>query len=370
MRVMRALALALCLAPPVAADTAENARNAALQLLTAIDGLTEAQQAEDQVQALTRAIQAHEAGLSALRASLREATLREATINAVLEQQQAQVAQLLGAMMAIENVEGPVLLVHPQGPLATARAGMMLVDLAAALQSEADRIGALAHEVTELRELRQSAFDAVNRGLQSLQDARADLSQAMAERRSLPPRVGQDETRLLTLLESVRTLDELATGLAQRPAGAAADLPVFGTARGRLPWPVVGQLLHRFNEADAAGISRPGLVLATDPGALITAPWFGTVRYAGPLLNYGTVVLLEPGEGYLLVLGGLQTVFVRTGDVLAQGAALGVMPGAMAAGDEFVQTDPVAARTETLYVEIRQDGQPIDPAEWFDLTGQ
>jgi septal ring factor EnvC (AmiA/AmiB activator) len=353
---------------PVQADTAENARAAALSLLSAIDGLAEARRAPDQIAALTGAIQAHEAGLSALRAGLRDATLREATINRLLEHQQNQVSRLLGAMMAVERIEGPVMMVHPQGPLATARAGMMMADLAPAMQAQAQRIGQMARELTELRQLREIAIEALDTGLVSLQEARAELSQAMADRRDLPPRVAEDETRMLTLLESVRTLEDLATGLAQRPAGVSADLPVFEAARGRLPMPVVGNVLHRAGEADAAGITRPGLVVATEPGALVVSPWHGSVRYRGPLLDYGNVVLIEPGEGWLIVLAGLDTVYPRAGDVLAQGDALGLMPGSDRGGDEFVQIDTVAGRSETLYLELRENGQAIDPADWFDLS--
>ncbi|PTX00819.1 murein hydrolase activator EnvC family protein [Pararhodobacter aggregans] len=372
MRIARILALLACLAAPApaVADTAGNAQAAAIALLNAIDSLAEARRAPDQVAALTQAIQAHEAGLSALREGLREAALREASINRVLEQQQAQVSRILGAMMAVERIEGPVMLVHPQGPLATARAGMMIADVAAGMQAEADRIGALARELAALRELRETAVDTLAAGLASLQGARAELSQAMADRRDLPPRVGDDETRMLALLESVRTLQDLATGLATRPSGASAELPIFDTARGRLPMPVIGTQLRAFGEADAAGITRPGLVVATEPGALVTAPWYGTVRYRGPLLDYGNVVLLEPGEGWLIVLAGLDLVYPRQGEVVAQGDALGLMPGGATGADEFVQADQVAGRSETLYLELRQDGQAIDPADWFDLSGE
>ncbi|GAB4271852.1 MAG: peptidoglycan DD-metalloendopeptidase family protein [Pararhodobacter sp.] len=371
MRLALLLATVLVLALPRMgrADAAENARAAALQLLSAIDVLAEAQRAPDQVEALTRAIQAHEAGLSALREGLRDAALREATLRRLLDQQQARVSRLLGAMMAVERIEGPAMLVHPQGPLATARAGMMMADLAPAMQAEADAIGAVVRELAELRALRETAIDALGRGLASLQDARAELSQAMADRRNLPPRVGDDETRMLALLDSVNTLEQLASSLAARPAGASADLPVFEAARGRLPLPVVGSLLRRAGEPDAAGVVRPGVVLATEPGALVVSPWHGTVRYRGPLLDYGTVILLEPGEGWLIVLAGLDVVYPRVGEVLAQGDALGLMPGGQVAGDEFVQADTVAGRSETLYLELRYNGQPIDPADWFDLSG-
>ena len=375
MRFARALAVLACLggAPvgaPAGATTAENAQQAAISLLNAIDTLGEARRAPDQVAALTAAIQAHEAGLSALREGLREAALREAAINQVLARQQAEVSRMLAAMMAVERIEGPVMLVHPQGPLATARSGMMIADVAAGLQAEAARIGALARELEDLRTLRATAVDTLAAGLSSLQAARADLSQAMADRRDLPPRLGDDEARMQALLNSVRTLQELATSLAQRPSGNTDGLPIFGTARGTLSLPAAATVLRGFGETDAAGIARPGLVLATEPGALVVAPWFGTVRYRGPLMDYGNVVLLEPGEGWLMVIAGLETVYPRMGDVVAQGDALGLMPGAETQSDEFVQPDAVANATETLYLELRQAGQAIDPADWFDLSGQ
>ena len=46
------------------------------------------------------------------------------------------------------------------------------------------------------------------------------------------------------------------------------------------------------------------------------------------------------------------------------------MPGGATGSDEFVQVDRVTGRSETLYLELRQDGQAIDPADWFDLSGQ
>lgn len=369
-RRLLAAVLALGLAAPVAADPAETARTAALDLIAAIDSLVEARAARDQVAALTRTIQAHEAGLSALRAGLRDATLRETAIRRQFDQQSEAVARLLAAMMAVERIEGPALLVHPAGPLGTARAGMMMADLAPAMQAEAERIGTILREIETLRRLRETALDTLSLGLRSLQEARTDLSQAMADRRELPPRLAEDEMRMLELLASARTLGELAEGLAALPAGAGIPPPGFDAAHGTLPPPVRGIVLRRAGEADAAGVVRPGILLATEPGALVTAPWTGTVRYRGPLLDYGNVILIEPGEDYLLVLAGLDLVYPRVGEVLAQGDPLGLMPGALPAGAEFLQPTLATGRSETLYLELRERGQPIDPAVWFDLSGR
>jgi len=142
----------------------------------------------------------------------------------------------------------------------------------------------------------------------------------------------------------------------------------FAAARGELPLPVLGRLLRAPGEADAAGIRRPGVILATRPGALVTAPWPGTIRYLGPLLDYGNVIVLEPGEGYLLVLAGLGTVYGAVGEVVGAGAALGLMGGATAGAAEFPlsrQDGTGAGGTESLYMEIRQGGEAVDPTAWF-----
>ena len=93
----------------------------------------------------------------------------------------------------------------------------------------------------------------------------------------------------------------------------------------------------------------------------MTTPVAATLRYAGPLGDYGNVMLLEPEDGYLLVFAGLETLYSATGDVLPMSAPLGHMGGL----DET--TAAGAALPETLYIELRQDNKPIDPTAWFDL---
>jgi len=112
---------------------------------------------------------------------------------------------------------------------------------------------------------------------------------------------------------------------------------------------------------------RPGLVLATRAQALVTAPWSGTIRYRGPLLDYGNVMLIEPGPGYLLIFAGMRAVFGEPGEVLAAGAPLGLMGGGDAAAGQAadLRLGTGGSGTETLYIEIRRDAVPIDPAPWF-----
>lgn len=230
-------------------------------------------------------------------------------------------------------------------------------------------------EIKALRAVQGNAEQVLESGLASVQEARTALSQAVADRTNLPKRYLEEPEDLRKLVESADTLEGFATGLADLDSDIGAPMEDFAGAKGTLPMPVLGTVLRKFNEADAAGIRRPGLVIATAPAALVTAPWPATVRYRGPLLDYGNVMILEPAEGYLLVLAGLGTVYGETGDVLAAGAPVGLMggsePGAQEFGADFVQAAQKggsAGRTETLYMELRKGKQPVDPAAWFTQT--
>lgn len=361
-----ALALLLLLAPAARADVAAEAARAAADLQTAIAAMQEADRARDRVAALTQTIRAYEQGLEALREGLRQAAIREAALQLQFEAKRDRVARLLGVLAALPAQGGPLLLIHPTGPLGSARSGMMLAEVTPALQAEAAALRTELTEMQDLRLLQSGAARTLQDGLAAAQAARTALSQAMADRTDLPRRFTDDPEALKSLLRAADTLDAFAAGLV--PVPGADTIRDFAAARGELPLPVLGRLLRAPGEADAAGIRRPGVILATRPGALVTAPWPGTIRYLGPLLDYGNVIVLEPDEGYLLVLAGLGTVYGAVGEVVGAGAALGLMGGATAGAADFPlsrQDGTGAGGTESLYMEIRQGGEAVDPTAWF-----
>lgn len=374
MRIPAAL-LALALAfghPARAADpAAPEADAAATELRAAIDALGAAQGSRERVAALTRTIRAYEGGLGVLRDTLRRARAREAEIEASFDARRDRIGQLLGVMAMMERDPAPLLLLHPDGPLGAARSGMILASVTPALQAEAEALGAQLEELRRLRALQAEVTGTLQRGLRAAQEARASLSQAIQDRSDLPRRFLEDPEELQTLVASAGSLDAFAAGLAAMETDIGAPMGDFEGAKGTLPLPVHGTLLRRAGEADAAGIRRPGILIATRPGALVTAPWPATIRYRGPLLDYGNVMIMEPASGYLLVLAGLGTVFGETGDVLEAGAPVGLMGGVApdgAAADAAGEEGGGAGRTETLYMELRQGKEPVDPAPWFTET--
>lgn len=365
MMIPRALAaLMFCmLAAPLAADPAERAMEAARALEQATQAMQSATGGRDQITALSQTIQAYEEGLVALRDGLREAQLRETTLTRSLDSQDADVSRLLAVLLGAGQLAPELTLVHPDGALATARAGMLLSDVTPELAAQ---VAALRRDLDDLRAVRrarQYGLLALEQGLEAAQNARIDLSAAIAARGPLPRKLVDDPVRLALLANDAATLDEFAAELARSPA-ALGDVPVGAlmAAYGTLSLPVRATLLRRFNQPDAAGIARPGLVLATAPQALVVAPWSGTVRYAGPLGSQGQVVILEPAEDMLMVLSGLGEIMVQNGEILPPGAPLGTMPTRLGEQGDGGQ------RTETLYFEFRQAGNPIDPEPWFAFT--
>lgn len=368
--MIRAAALVLMLTAPLRAETvAEQAAGASAKLQTAVAALEAATEARNRVAALSQTIRAYEEGLAALRGALREAALREATLTHAFDAKRDGIGRLLGVLATMEANPGPLLLLHPDGALGTARSGMILADVTPALQAEALMLKAELQELADLRSLQVSAGKTLQAGLAAAQTARTELSQAISDRTDLPLRFNDDPESLRMLLESADTLDAFALGLSpDEEAGTS-----FAAEKGRLRLPALGKILRKPDEADAAGVRRPGITFATQARALITSPWPATIRYRGPLLDYGNVMIVEPGDGYLLVLAGLDVLYGEVGEVVSAGAPLGLMGGAAAATEEFMTppADGSGGRdTETLYMELRQGAQPVDPMPWFQATAR
>lgn len=357
------------LAARAQSDPSAEARAAALMLEDATRALDAAETAANRVKALTQTVRAYEAGLSAMREGLRRASVREQALAAELAAKEAEIAQLLGVLQTMGDTPTPLMLLHPSGPLGTARSGMIVADVTPALSTRAETLRTRLEEITMLRNLQQSAADTLQQGLTGVQTARTALSQAIADRTDLPRRFTEDPVRTALLIASTESLEGFASGLGEIAVNETpGSLPGIEDRKGQLSLPVQGRLLRSSGEADAAGIIRPGIIIATPPRALVTTPVAATLRYRGPLLDYGNVAILEPQSGILLVMAGLDVVYGSIGQVLPGGSPVGLMGGLDPEDDGIVPAElqeSVTDWTETLYIEVREDNSPVDPALWF-----
>jgi septal ring factor EnvC (AmiA/AmiB activator) len=286
-----------------------------------------------------------------------------------------EIGQLLAVLQTIDPESAPVLLLHPSGALGAARTGMILADITPSLQVEVESLRADLADLADLRAAQESGVATLAEGLNGAQAAREALANAVAQRTDLPQRFTEDPAALDALLTASDTLDAFAAGLGATVEGELDAAVTDATElKGTIPLPVQGEVIRRAGEADAAGVIRPGLVIATRPRALVSAPVAATVRFRGPLLDYGNVVILEPAPGVLFVLAGLAEVWPETGQILPEGAPVGLMGGEAATNATTsdgnltdVATAGAEARSETLYLEVRDGQGPANPADWFAL---
>jgi septal ring factor EnvC (AmiA/AmiB activator) len=358
-----ALAAAVALAGPVPAAAAGPAETLAGTEARVAAATAAAVAGGAGVAALAAALADHERALAALRDEVLGAEARQRALSADLTRRRTEIARLLAALQSLGRTPSPE--AHPGGPLAAARSERLHDAMRPALAAKADRLAAQLRDLAAVRASRAEGAAVLEAGLGRLAAGRDALTAALEAgpaagaapglaARGLPADVARDADTLSGLADRLAAL-----GGATGPADAA-PLP--------LVWPVVGRTRSAFGDPDGAGVRRPGLLIEAAPLAIVTAPAAGTVRYAGPFLDYGYVAVIEVREDVLIVLAGLATLSARTGDRLAAGDFVGLLGGRQVSAQEFLMLPGSGngeTPAETLYIELRHGHGPVDPAPWF-----
>ena len=159
------------------------------------------------------------------------------------------------------------------------------------------------------------------------------------------------------------------------PARQEPAIP-FARAEGLLPRPVQGVELYDFGAPLPTGPRRalepaPNIAITTRPNARVRAPADGWVIYAGPFRSYGTVLILNAGGGYNIVLSGLRQADVLPGRFVVAGEPVGRMSARRTARATVIGQGVASLGGDrpVLYVEFRKDGKPVNPAPWWSNTG-
>lgn len=136
-----------------------------------------------------------------------------------------------------------------------------------------------------------------------------------------------------------------------RAAPAPQALPKFAAATMLIAGG--GKLTRAFGAQQAGGPKSTGILVAPQrPGAGISAPMAGKVLHSGPLRHLGMVLIMDAGNGYVLVFGGLEELPLKTGAQISRGDRIGYLP---------------RTAESALYFEVRHKGISIDPASWAML---
>ncbi len=199
------------------------------------------------------------------------------------------------------------------------------------------------------------------RGLEARQQEELDVLDAAQARRSRAVAAidtqiksrGGEITRLQNQARSLeRLIAELRKALENVPVAKQAP---FESLRGRLPWPVKsGKVLARFGQPRAGGSLRwQGMLVGTDRGARVRAPFAGRVVYADWLPGMGLMIVLDHGKGYLSLYGHNEELFRKVGEPVGAGDVIASV------GDSGGHNQPA------LYFEVRRGREPVNPEIWL-----
>ena len=210
----------------------------------------------------------------------------------------------------------------------------------------------IAQERTILTDA-QDAIDAERAGIVTLAESRRTQQNALARQAS------EADRRARQFASEARTLRELTERLAaNRPRNSSSARNSSSGAVLPASWlaPAPGQIVRAYGSSVAGGPAQQGTALRTGARAQIVAPAAGEVAYAGAFRSYGQVLILNVEGGYALVFTGLETLRARTGETVQAGQTIGQMADSNTTAPE-------------LYVEVRRNGQPVDPARWLSARG-
>ena len=304
----------------------------------------------------------------------------EKALRAGLRARTDQLARLLAGLVELEENPPPALAAAPGDALQAVRSAMLFGAAVPAVRTEA---GNLARDLARLEKLRVSLAqerDTLALHLERLKGSRVQLEELLERKRTILGAADKDlkkeKATAARLARKAKTLSGLLAALAaearrreaerQQPAvGEATEKPklAFTQSRGRLEYPAQGQVVRRFGDSDGFGGQAKGFYIATREAAQVVAPSAARVEFAGTFRSYGQLLILDVGEGYHILLAGLDRLDVETGQSVKAGEPIGLMGDSPARGTMI--GDQLSDRRPIVYVEFRKAGDAVDPATWW-----
>jgi septal ring factor EnvC (AmiA/AmiB activator) len=346
---------------------------------------------------------------------LKKLTAKLAKANLSLAARRDELSKLLAGLQRLQQDPPPALVVNPDDVLQALRGAMMFSAVVPELRAKADSVKAdlkilndlkvsldtesrehaLALQaltesqiqITDLIAQKQAAAEAADEDLaaerksaealalkaESLRDLLAKLAEARAKAEAEKAaalaaeqrRQAEEAARLSAEQQKLAAEQAKQAAEAKARAEAAANPPLIAFAKfqGQLQLPVAGKLLKGFGADTGLGHTLPGLALKTEAHAQITAPAAGKVEFAGPFRSYGGLVIINPGDGYLVLLAGMDKILTSTGQSIKAGEPLGVM--GLKSAELAISNDLTNQNFPVLYVEFRKNTDPIDPSPWW-----
>jgi len=347
-------------------------------------------------------VQEREEQTAATERRLAALSRNEETLRASLLERREVLIEVLAALQRIGHRPPPAMLVRPEDALSSVRSAILLgavvpdlrdaanqlaadlrqlESLRAEIEGERDRLRAeataLAEERTRVQLLVEQRQKDRDRSLAALKDEEKRAADLAAQATGLKDLIARMEDEVATAAQAKAEAEAAAARNREQAAAEGADrapprslgkadrmAPAvsFADAKGLLPLPASGRIVRGFGADDDVGGKTLGMSMETRPGGQVSSPTDGWVVYAGPFRSYGQLLIINAGDGYHVLLAGMDEIDVQLGQFVLAGEPVATMASPkLASADpaDIVSTQPV------LYIEFRKDGASIDPAPWW-----
>jgi len=338
---------------------------------------------------IARTIQSQETAITAAEERILKLRKEEITLRADLAENQEVLSELLAGLQRLEQNPPPALVVEPNDVLAALRGAMMFGTIVPELRSNAEILGEKLARLDKIRLAVEKEKATLNGSIINLKTFQVDLGQLIIQKKQLvfdsSGKLEEEKRSSGELARKAKSLKQLIADLAAARLKEEAKKTklalaleaerkrqeefllrpsvAFSSTKGRLEYPVQGQILKRFGQDDGLGSELRGMAVATRALAQVTAPADGKVEFAGPFRSYGQLLILDAGEGYLVLMAGMKEISADIGQTVRAGEPVGIMgkgPSSVTLlGDQIQEARPV------LYVELRKNGEAVDSAPWW-----
>ena len=211
-------------------------------------------------------------------------------------------------------------------------------------------LGAKREEAERLRADAGTARTALDRSIARQErriaaiDRERDLNAALA---------GELQAAAAGLAATVEALPP-ATGAPAAPAApAAVSTAPISAFRRALPWPAAGRVVRQFRAGAQGALPFNGIEIAVADGAPVSSVYGGEVAFSGLFTGFGHLVIIQHGPATFTLYGHLSAGSVAKGERVTASQVIG------RAGR------PPGARDSRVYFELRVDGHPVNPLQWF-----
>ena len=210
----------------------------------------------------------------------------------------------------------------------------------------AARVNAILRTESDLT-ARAAAIAATREQLTAEQDTRR---QTIAR---INTQLKQDQAELDALILNQNRLNMLLERLQAIALPASPASQPFAALRGQLTMPIEGKPINRFGAIRNADLRWRGWLIPAEQGDPIRAVHGGRVIFADWLRGQGLLLVVDHGDEWLSLYAQNHSLLRAVGDWVSSGEVLS-LAGATG-GNEM----------NGLYFEIRHQGKPVDPADWF-----